>query len=155
MKILCVHVLFFTVFMACNREEAINDHATLLALQEQEQIAHLTKDVPLFLEVFHDTVCQIKNGTVSYHTKDELSERFTRYFAMVDFIKWQDSHTPEITFSQDHSMAHVLVQKRVELIVKDSALTVEKTDFAWTELWKKRHGRWKLYSVTSTDKPVY
>lgn len=153
MKRLSVYFLLCIVFMACTAEHADNDVASLLLLQEQEQIAHLTKDVPLFLEMFHDTVCQIKNGTVSYHTKDEMSERFTRYFGMVEFVKWQDSHPPVITFSQDHTMAHILVQKRVELMVKDSASTIEKTDFAWTELWKKKHGRWKLYTVTSTDKP--
>jgi len=139
--------------MACTAEHADNDRASLLSLQEQEQVAHLSKDVPLIVEMFHDTVCQIKNGTVSYHTKDEMSERFTRYFGLVEFIKWQDSHPPVITFSQDHTMAHILVRKRVELIVKDSSSRVEKTDFAWTELWKKKHGRWKLYTVTSTDKP--
>ncbi len=153
MKRLSVYILLSIVFIACTAEHADNDLASLLSLQEQEQIAHLSKDVPLFLEMFHDTVCQIKNGTVSYHTKDEMSERFTRYFGMVEFIKWQDSHPPVITFSQDHTMAHILVQKRVELIVKDSASTIEKTDFAWTELWKKKQGRWKLYTVTSTDKP--
>jgi hypothetical protein len=153
MKTLPLYSLWFIVLVACVKEQANKDIAVLLGRQEQEQIAHLTKNVPLFLEMFHDTVCQIKNGTVSFQTKEEMGERFTRYFGMVDFIKWQDSHPPVITLSEDRSMAHILVRKRVELVVKDSSSTIEKTDFAWTELWKKKHGNWKLYTVTSTDKP--
>jgi hypothetical protein len=153
MRRLPLYFVWLILLGACVQEQANKDITVLLALQEQEQVANLTKDVLLFMEMFHDTVCQIKNGTVSYHTKKEMAERFTLYFGIVDFIKWQDSHPPVVTLSEDHSMAHILVRKRVELMVKDSASTVEKTDFAWTELWRKKQGRWKLYSITSTDKP--
>lgn len=139
--------------LACVQQDTNEDRSILSGFLQQEQTAHLTKNVPLFMEMLHDTVCQIKNGKVTYQTKAEMAERITRYFNVVDFIKWEDSHTPVITLSEDRTLAHILVQKRVELIVKDSLSTTEKTDFAWTELWKKKHGTWKLYTITSTDRP--
>lgn len=140
------------VFCQCspNRNDDID---RLKELQLQEQTAHLTKDVPLFLDIFADTLCQIKNGTVSYFTKEQISNRFTNYFSSVEFLKWEDSAAPLIQISDDGSMAHILVQKHVELyVLGDTTQTINITDFAWTELWKKDEGKWKLHTTTSTEK---
>ena len=153
MRILTVAFALAFLTTGCVQQENQNDVAILMGFLQQEQTAHLTKNVPLFLEMLHDTVCQIKNGKVTYQTKTEMAERIARYFNMVEFIKWEDSHPPVLTLSGDRTLAHILIQKRVELTVKDSVSTLEKTDFAWTELWKKKDGRWKLYTVTSTDRP--
>ena len=102
--------------------------------------------------MLHDTICQVKNGEVSYFTKDQMTERFINYFAAVEFIKWEDSHPPVYTLSEDGTMANILIRKHVEVNVEqDTAANRETTDFAWTELWKKKDGRWKMYMVTTTD----
>jgi hypothetical protein len=154
LKITSRFLFFIVVFHSCGSPEADNhDVAALLEFQDQERLAHLRKDVPLMVEMLHDTVCQIKGGKVTWFTKAEMASRFTQYFSMVDFIKWEDSSPPVVTMSDDHSLAHILVQRHVELTVKDSLSTVEKTDFAWTELWKKKNGRWRLYTIATTDRP--
>jgi len=153
MKTLTVSLILAIIALSCVRKDTVEDVDILMGFLKQEQTAHLTKNVPLLLEMFHDTVCQIKNGEVTCQTKAQMEERITRYFNMVEFIKWEDSHPPVLTFSDDLTLAHILVQKRVELTVKDSLSTVEKTNYAWTELWKKKNGHWKLYTVTSTDQP--
>ncbi|HQW26645.1 MAG TPA: hypothetical protein PLV75_11820, partial [Saprospiraceae bacterium] len=101
----------------------------------------------------NDTFTQIKNGDVSYFTKDQMTERFISYFESVEFIKWEDTGPPVFTISDDGSMAHILVQKHVVVdIEQDTAGTRETTNFAWTEMWRKKEGRWKMYSVTTTER---
>lgn len=148
-------VLSLCILMeACTPRESVDDDVSILMeFQEQERTAHLQKDVSLLVEMLHDTVCQIKDGKVTYLTKDEMASRFRQYFGMVEFIRWENSNPPLVTLSDDHSLAHVLVQRHVELVLKDSVLTSEITDFAWTELWKKKNDKWRLYTITTTDKP--
>ena len=124
----------------------------LTQLQKQEQTAHLNEEAALLVNMLNDTLVQVKNGEVSYFTKDEMTERLSNYFYEVEFIKWEDTKPPVYSLSSDGTMAYVLIQKRVEVNVeKDGVTTRESTDFAWTELWKKKEGRWKMYCVTTTD----
>lgn len=121
-------------------------------LQKQEQKAHLNEEPALLVNMLNDTLTQVKNGVVSYFTKDQMTGRFINYFDAVEFIKWEDTQPPIYTLSEDGAMAYILICKHVEVKVeKDSTTTREETDFAWTELWRKKDGRWKMYSVTTTD----
>jgi hypothetical protein len=158
------------IFSACNQTQETSEKqpisdvavptvdldaelAELTKLQEREQEAHLTEQPALLVNMLSDTFCQIKNGEVKYYTKDEMTDRLVKYFYSVEFIKWENLKAPVITISPDGEMAHILVQKKVELILSDQDKpTREKTTFAWTELWKKKDGRWKLFTVTTTDK---
>jgi len=127
--------------------------SVLAELQKQEQRAHLEEQPALLVNTLNDTFTQIKNGDVSYFTKDQMTERFISYFESVEFIKWEDTGPPVFTISDDGSMAHILVQKHVVVdIEQDTAGTRETTNFAWTEMWRKKEGRWKMYSVTTTER---
>lgn len=129
------------------------ERSALLALQAVEKEAHLTEQPALLVHMLSDTFCQIKNGEVSYFTKDQMTDRFVKYFFSVEFVKWEDINPPVITLSPDGMMAHIMVTKDVEVILSEQDKpTREKTKFAWTELWKKQDGKWKLFSVTTTDK---
>lgn len=133
------------------------ERAELLKLQAREQEAHLSEQPALLVNMMNDTLCQIKNGEVKYFSKDDMTDRLVKYFYSVEFVRWDDIKPPVITLSPDGTMAHVLIQKDVEVILADrDKPTRERTEFAWTELWKKNPdasgGRWKLYSVTTTDK---
>lgn len=126
--------------------------AALAELQKQEQTAHLQEEPALLVNMLNDTLIQVKNGVVSYYTKDQMTERFISYFESVEFIKWEDARPPVYTISDDGSMAHILIQKLVVVdMEQDTAGTRETTKFAWTEMWRKNDGRWKMYSVTTTD----
>lgn len=126
--------------------------SALASLQKQEQAAHLQEEPAILVHMLNDTLTQIKNGAVTYFSKDQMTERFMQYFDAVEFIKWEDSQPPVYSISDDGTMAHILIRKHVEVSIEtDSIPTREITDFAWTELWKKKDGRWKMYVVTSTE----
>lgn len=123
----------------------------LQALQRAEESAHMEEQTAVMVNMLNDTICQVKNGEVNYYTKDQMTERFQKYFQSVEFIAWKNIHPPVITLSDDGTMAQVLVQKYVEVkLESDTASGRESTNFAWTELWKKKNGSWKMYAVTST-----
>ena len=125
----------------------------LTELQKLEQTAHLEEQPALLVNMLNDTFTQVKNGVVSYYTKDQMTERFISYFESVEFIKWEDARPPVYTISDDGSMAHILIQKHVVVdMEQDTSGTRETTNFAWTEMWKKKEGRWKMYSVTTTQR---
>ncbi len=152
-RILIICAICF-LLNSCRSSNNSSELNVLRSLQQKEQEAHLAKNVILFSEIFGDTLCQVKNGAVSYLSYDQVISRFENYFSSVEFIKWENFKEPVYIISNDATFAHVLVQKHVELIAKnDSTRALQKTDFAWTELWRKRNGQWKLYSITSTDRP--
>ncbi len=127
--------------------------SALSELQKQEQRAHLEEQPALLVNMLNDTLTQVKNGVVSYYTKDQMTERFISYFESVEFLKWEDTTPPVYTISDDGTLAHVLIRKQVVAdIEQDTTGTRETTNFAWTELWKKKEGRWKMYSVTTTER---
>lgn len=139
---------------ACGQPKAdlTKEIDALRVLQKQEQTAHLNEEPALLVNMLNDTLTQVKNGVVSYFTKDQMTERLISYFGAVEFVKWADTQPPIYTVSEDGTLAHILIRKQVEVKVdKDGATTREVTDFAWTELWKKKDGKWKMYTVTTTD----
>jgi hypothetical protein len=145
--------LIYACLFSCSTVDLDKEIQTLSILQKQEQVAHLTNDALLLDGIFNDTVCQVKNGEISYFAKEQMEERFSNYFNNVAFLKWEDLNDPIYTLSEDGTLAHILINKRVELTEKlDTTGFVHKTDFAWSELWKKKAGEWKLYTITSTDK---
>lgn len=150
--ILCIAAVIS--FSSCTQPTPdMNKEIEALAiLQKQEQTAHLNEEPALLVHMLNDTLTQIKDGEVSYFTNDQMTERLINYFGAVEFIKWEDAVPPVYTVSEDGTMAHILIRKHVEVNVeKDGVTTREVTDFAWTELWKKKDGRWKMYTVTTTD----
>lgn len=151
--ILLCFIAAFSIF-ACSPPKAdkAKDLSALAELQKQEQAAHLQEEPAILVNMLNDTLVQIKNGEVTSLTKDQMTSRFMQYFDAVEFIKWEDSQPPVYSISDDGTMAHVLIRKHVEVSIEtDSIPTREVTDFAWTELWKKKDGRWKMYVVTSTE----
>ena len=143
------------VLCSCLPIDKQKDLVILAKYHQQEQTAHLTKNVALFVEIMSDTVTHVQKGAVKKLTKQQMQERFSQYFSMVEFIKWEDTAPPVYYIADDGSMASVLVQKRVELKVKsDSTGAIEKTDFAWTELWRKERGQWRMHTNISTEKTI-
>jgi hypothetical protein len=154
-QFLFVFIILTITISACTSKPQIDlakEIETLSLLQKQEQDAHLQEQPALLVNMLHDTLVQVKNGEVTHYTKDQMTERFIKYFESVEFYKWEDIQPPMYSFSDDGSMANVRIQKIVILNdVTDPERVRNTTQFAWTELWKKKEGRWKLYQVTTTE----
>lgn len=70
----------------------------------------------------------VNEGNISVTTKDSALKRFSNYFAIVEFKKWDDVYPPVIEFSEDGSMAYMIVDKQVILTYKnDENKEIEET----------------------------
>jgi len=95
----------------------------------------------------------VNRGTVVQASKEIEKKRFQEYFNSVKFIKWDDITQPIIRFSDDHSIAYAIVQKRVIVETKDSfeKRRTDTTNFAWVSIYRRQAQGWELESNISTN----
>jgi ketosteroid isomerase-like protein len=130
-----------------------DDVAAIKELLAQARKAHIEKNPDLVVSTFAPDMIMVMNGEVSQVVKEDAIKRFRAYFDAVEFLAWDDIAPPQITISPDGKLAHVVIEKNVHLIVKKDG-SKERTRFAWSELWQKTEGEWKLKVVASTRKDL-
>lgn len=130
---------------------ADNNLNAIKAILAQEQRAHLEKNVSLLFGTEADSVLDINHGEVKKISPETGRQRFTNYFNAVDFIKWEDRAAPIFHFSADSTMAVVTIQKQV-IVREITTSVIDTTDFAWTSVYEKKDGQWKMTMITSTQK---
>jgi hypothetical protein len=152
-------ILVICLFFACSNGEVRNfdlEEATqeILALHDQQRIVHVLKQADTFSELLSQNHTSINRGYVSVSTQKQNLERFQNYFSQVEFIKWDDLRPPTIRFSDDGSMAYVMVEKIVLLQFENEHGTTESDTsiFAWMAIHRKNDNQWKIESVASTDR---
>lgn len=128
----------------------------LLALHQEQQTAHLTENARMLIDQSADNAISINRGKISRLARVSSIRRFEKYFAGITHKKWEDVHPPEIYFSDDGSMAYVIVDKRVVITYPDEKgkMQEESTHFAWVNIYKKQaDGQWKSVCIASTNEP--
>ena len=126
--------------------------AEVAARHALEREAHMDRNVELLLSLFADDFVMVDGGELKRPTLEEQRKRFEAYFGAVRFQKWDDLVPPVIQVSTDGTLATVLVQKEVVLVLADAPADAkpERAVFAWAETWAKRRGRWMLVAMAST-----
>ena len=129
------------------------DLRQLLEAHEAGRRAHLEADADLLVSGFAHDYANVARGEVSRPERAASRERFSRYLAASRFLEWDDIEPPAVRIALDGSMAHVTVRKRVRIVSAANAADTSHTVYAWTALFEKRAGEWRLVSITSTDRP--
>ena len=128
----------------------------LLALHKAQEDAHLNEDVKQFVNQFANPMISIKHGKITTVSQDAALKRFQNYFDTVLIKSWKDITPPIIDFSEDATMAYMLVDKLIILTYEDGEgkNIEEKTHFAWGSIFKKQEdGEWKIVCSISTNEP--
>lgn len=149
--------LMVTIFCSCHTSDGFDkqkETQAITALLQQERKAHFDRNVDLFLSEFADSMLSVNKGKVSVTTPGENRERIGKYFGRVEFVKWDDVAEPVIRFSDDGSLCYAIIQKQVILSSADSLgrKLLDTTDFAWTSIYRKQKGEWKVECNVSTNK---
>lgn len=121
---------------------------SITELQDLQRTAHFKRDAAALVAMMSDDYTEIRNGKISKPAKEQLLNRFQDYFNAVTFIEWDDIREPVIQVSEDGTLAHVFVYKRVRLKTRDGK--EELTIYAWTATYQKKQDSWLLTSITST-----
>lgn len=130
----------------------------LLRLHRAQQDAHLQKNVTAFISQFDQNMLSVNHGKITTMSPEAARPRVQSYFDEVKFKKWADVSPPRIEFSDDGSMAYMVVDKMVILTYLDEQKhTVEEsTHFAWVSICKKQpDGEWKIVCNVSTNEPEF
>jgi hypothetical protein len=147
--------LLFTLALflySCTRKpDFAQEEQAIRLLQQQERTAHFNRNIDLFLREFSDSMISINRGTVKYTPPDTLRISIQKYFGQVQFIKWDDLSAPIIRFSDDGTLAYAIIRKEVVAIYADKPGN-DTAYYAWTSIYRKTKGEWKLECNVSTNK---
>lgn len=147
------HLPILIFIVACAGVDTTAEEREIREILKQEQRAHLEKNVELLLSNGSENYLELNRGKVKQPTREESISRFTNYFNSVNFLTWEDIENPIIRFSDDRSLAYVIVQKRVITTPIDNpTLRADTSDFAWVSILRKSNGQWKVECIASTNK---
>ncbi len=153
------HFLFFIcLFICCNSVEGPNlaeERAKILELHRAQRDYHFNKDSIAFANQLSEDFISVNRGEITSPTTEETISRYHDYFSSVEFIKWDDLQEPIIRFSDDGTMAYIIVDKivKVNYMGEDGIRVEGETHFAWTAIYTKHNDEWKIDCVSSTNKP--
>ncbi len=150
-------ILLSMLTMSCRYKPDLEaEKQKLLALHQEQQDAHLNENARQLVDQGAENAISINRGKISRAAKDSTILRFESYFGKIEHKKWEDLKPPEIHFSEDGSMAYMVVDKLVVITyTNDKGDPIEETThFAWVNIFRKQaDGQWKSVCVASTNEP--
>jgi hypothetical protein len=151
-------VLLFTSLLmlgSCDNKSFQDGEAELLSLHQQQREAHFSEDAQSLVDQLAENFLSVNHGRIDSLNRANDVEGFEHYFRVVEFKKWDDINPPVVRFSDDGSMAYMVVDKNVVVESTDSAgnKNEETTHFAWVAIFKKQESGWKIECVASTNEP--
>lgn len=143
----------------CQRKPDFEAEKTqLLQLHAAQQQAHLNKNADQFVAQFADNLLMVNRGKISADGLDKIKNRVQGYFDAVEFQHWEDIAPPRIFFSDDATLAYVVVDKSVVLTRQNEQQQAveENTHFAWVSIYQKQAGGdWKMVcNISTNETPV-
>lgn len=146
------NLIVFLLLSGCSSPVNIKAEKDKLLLSDDiHRNAHLRGDASLLASQLSDTLISVQHGQFSKASKQEIEQRFSKYFSQLKYRKWDNLAPPIIHISDDGTLASITVNKITEtkeIHAPDSAYT--STTFAWTALYRKENDHWKMFSITST-----
>ena len=160
MNLCCYSILFLVLLLSgCNAPAPLPDEqaerAQILELHNAQRDYHFNANAEAFVDQFSANYRSINRGGIQHLSQEQSLAIFQPYFESVDFIAWDDAQAPIIEFSDDYSMAYCLVDKEVIVAypLDDGGQYIDTTQYAWTTIYRKYGGEWKVDCVTSTTVP--
>ena len=118
---------------------------------------HFSGSAQALVDQMADDFIQINRGIIDSLDREGAVAGFQKYFERVNFIKWDDLRPPVIRFSDDRTLAYMIVDKIVVLTTPgaNGEQIEETTHYAWLAVFRKdpKNG-WKLESLASTNEPT-
>lgn len=157
LKIFLSSMLIVILLFSCKQKNDFDKSKETRAIESllaMERKAHFDRDVDGFMSEFADDMISVNKGKVLIATPEENKERIGNYFRSVKFIKWDDVKRPLIRFSDDGSLAYAIIQKEVIVSYPDNTgkTLIDTTHYAWTSIYRKQKGEWKVECNVSTNK---
>ena len=133
---------------------ADDDVALLLAKHENVLQAHRETNVEMLMEDAALDYTLVTAGEILHPSFQERLDRFSEYFSITSFDRYEDSLPPIVKVSPDGNLGWVIARVSASA-VQDVNGSMEQLDFtsAWIELYEKRDGQWVQIGNVSNFKP--
>ncbi|MHA2252970.1 MAG: nuclear transport factor 2 family protein [Candidatus Kariarchaeaceae archaeon] len=124
-------------------------------LHQQFIEAHLNKDVEFIVNSLSDNYISVSNGDIDYPTMKDMRVTFNDYLNNSTFTEYRDVTEPIINFSDDGSLAWVIVQVQIAGNRKKADGSEGRFDstWAWISLYKRENDKWITLTDVSTVRP--
>ncbi|RPG29332.1 hypothetical protein [Flagellimonas sp.] len=157
MRISYILTLLSVLLIGCGKGVKLDldrEGDKIMRLHRLQRKYHFTKDSVAFAKMHSPDFTSVNKGVVSKPILEDLITKYHHYFSMVEFLKWDDKTKPVVMISNDGTQAYTIVEKIVKFRYEDSKgdMKVIESHFAWTTIYKKYNGQWKIDCVTSTEK---
>jgi hypothetical protein len=144
------------MFLQCtNQVDLDTRRQELIDYNERMRTAHLEGDYETILDAMAYPYTKVRNGEVARPTEQENTERYTQYMTTMNVTVWDDLEDPNITLSDDGSLATVIYRKRLvmeEINPVDAAAPFEGV-FAWQSTYRYTDDGWKMIADVTTSLP--
>jgi hypothetical protein len=132
-----------------DREEAKRQ---IMAIHRELIAAHQEKDPGFFTRGLADGFLAVKNGEILQPTATEIRFDVEPYLREMEFHEYRDLREPIIGFSQDGSLAWVVVQVKVRgTRTRQDGMTREINFVcAWLTLYERSDEGWMALAEVST-----
>ena len=115
----------------------------VLSLHRQMINAHLEKDVAHFVEDIAPDYFQVQGGDIKRPSKQEIVDRFSNYLNNTTFTRYEDMREPIIGFSDDGSLAWIVVQVKIAGSRLTDGQDVDLNfTAAWITLYRREEEKW-------------
>ena len=134
MRISYILTLLSVLLIGCGKGVKLDldrEGDKIMRLHRLQRKYHFTKDSVAFAKMHSLDFTSVNKGVVSKPILEDLITKYHHYFSMVEFV-----------------------EKIVKFRYEDSKgdMKVIESHFAWTTIYKKYNGQWKIDCVTSTEK---
>jgi hypothetical protein len=154
LQLLLLYVMFS--FLACdNKFDEKVYRNEILALHQEMIDAHLNKDLGFFTRDIAPDYFSVGRGEIRFPQKQEITEQFTNYINNTEFTAYNDLREPIVKFSDDGSLAYLIVQVKVagNRRFESDSLTQFDLTWAWITLYERSENKWIRLGEVSNYKP--
>lgn len=122
----------------------------LLSLHKDERRAHFDHDVKFLLVHVAPQLLDVRDGKVNRMSRDDVRDKFEKYFKQSQFSAWDDVEPPIVRASSDGKIGWMIVPVRIAYNETDASgrKISQNTVGAWMSAYEKQNGTWVMTAAS-------
>lgn len=135
--------------------DLLDDEQQLMRLHRDIIDAHLASDANLMAHIWDEEVTLVNRGEIATYSQYDVHKMMSASLDARIHTRYFDEVLPKISISEDASMALINAQVTAQGVRLSDEKAPQPFQFtsAWTAVFKKRNGHWRMTTNASNFKP--